>query len=68
MAGVVLVIYLTYYYIFFKFYSVVKNADMKLININILMLSEQNEEEQKNNNIETPDSSFDRIDISLFKK
>ncbi len=68
MAGVVLVIYLTYYYIFFKFYPMVKNTDMKIINMNIVLLTEKNDEEQKNDNNDTPNSSFDRIDINLIKK
>ena len=68
MAGVVLVIYLTYYYFFFKFYPMVKNTDMKLINMNILLLTEKNDEEQKNDNNNTPNSSFDRIDLNLLKK
>ena len=68
MPGVVLVIYLTYYYIFFKFYPMVKNTDMKLINMNILLLTEKNDEEQKNDNNDTPNSSFDRIDLNLLKK
>ena len=67
MAGVVLVIYLTYYYIFFKFYPMVKNTDMKIINMNILSLTEKNDEEQKNDK-DTPNSSFDRIDMNLLKK
>ena len=67
MAGVVLVIYLTYYYIFFKFYPMVKNSDMKLININILLLTE-NEEQKNENENDTPNSSFDRIDLNLLKK
>ena len=70
MAGVVLVIYLTYYYIFFKFYPLVKNADMKIINMNVASLTENNGQEQKNDTNYTPNSSFDRIDldINLIKK
>ena len=70
MAGVVLVIYLTYYYIFFKFYPLVKNADMKIINMNVASLTEKNGQEQKNDSNYTPNSSFDRIDldINLIKK
>ena len=60
MSGVVLVIYLTYYYIFFKFYPLVKNTDMKLINMNILLLNDN--EEQKKDEKDTPNSSYDRID------
>jgi len=67
MAGVVLIIYLTYYYIFFKFYPLVKNADMKLININKLLLPEEIEE-IKNPSSDTPNSSFDRIDLNLLKQ
>ena len=61
MAGVVLVIYLTYYYVFFKFYPKVKNSDMKVIDINILLLDN---DEQKNGNEEedTPNTSINRID------
>ena len=68
MAGVVLVIYLTYYYIFFKFYPLIKNTDMKLININMLLLSEKNDEEEKNESTDTPNSSYDRIDLNIFNK
>jgi hypothetical protein len=68
MAGVVLVIYLTYYYIFFKFYPLVKNADMKIININVISSMEKNDEEQKNEITDTPNSSFERVDVSLVKK
>jgi hypothetical protein len=64
MAGVVLVIYLTYCYIFFKLYPVIKNTDIKLMSL----LSEKNDEEQKNDNTDTPNSSFDRIDLNVFNK
>ena len=67
MAGVVLVIYLTYCYIIYKFYPLVKNTDMKLININMLLLSEKNDEEQKSE-ADTPNSSFDRVDLNILKK
>ena len=67
MAGVVFVVYLTYYYLFFKFYPLVKNTDMKLININSLLLAEANEEEKIQNN-DTPDSSIDKGDGNLIKK
>ena len=46
----------------------VKNTDMKIINMNIVLLTEKNDEEQKNDNNDTPNSSFDRIDINLIKK
>ena len=68
MAGVLLVIYLTFYYIFFKFYPLIKNTDMKLININMLLLSEKSEEEEKNDNTDTPNSSYDRIDLNVFNR
>ena len=64
MAGVVLVIYLTYYYIFFKFYPMVKNSDMKLININMLLLTENEEQKNENSNNDTPNTSFDRVDLN----
>jgi hypothetical protein len=64
MAGVVLVIYLTYYYIFFKFYPMVKNSDMKLININMLLLTENEDQKNGNENNDTPNTSFDRVDLN----
>ena len=66
MAGVVLVIYLTYYYIFFKFYPLVKNTDMKLINMNILLLTEN--EEPKSDEKDTPNSSYDRVDLNYLNQ
>ena len=62
MAGVVLVIYLTYYYIFFKFYPIIKNSDLKVINMNLL-LTENNEQKNEDENDDTPNSSFDRVDF-----
>ena len=67
MAGVVLVIYLTYCYIIYKFYPLVKNTDMKMINLNIQLLTEKSDEEPKSE-ADTPNSSFDRVDLNLLKK
>ena len=64
MAGVALTIYLTYYYIFFKFYPMIKNSDMKLININMLLLTEDEEQKNGNENNETPNISFDRVELN----
>ena len=68
MAGVVLVIYLTYFYIFFKYYPIVKNTDMKLINMNVDLLTDKNDDEQKIDNNSTPNSSFDRVDMNSINK
>ena len=46
----------------------IKNTDMKLININMLLLSEKNDEEEKNESTDTPNSSYDRIDLNIFNK
>ena len=67
MAGVVLVIYLTYYYIFFKFYPRVKNSDMKVIDMNILLLANSEEQKNEDENNDTPNSSFNRIDSNSLK-
>ena len=65
MSGVVLVMYLTYYFIFFKFFPVIKNTDMKLINLKMQINIDNNEKSDKVE--DTPDSSFERIDVNLIK-
>ena len=65
MAGVVLVIYLTYYYIFFKFYPRVKNSDMKVIDMHSLLMTDDEEQNNENENIDTPNTSFNRVDPNL---
>ena len=62
MSAVVLVIYLTYYFIVYKFYPVVKNTDIKSINLKQIKL-DNNEQNQKD---ESPNSSFERIDNNLI--
>ena len=64
MSAVVLVMYLTFYFIFFKFYPVIKNTDMKLINLKMQIKMDNNE---KSKIEDTPDSSFERIDVNLIK-
>ena len=56
MSGVTLVIYLTYYFIFFRTYSWAKNYDVMVINMNLQMPDEKREEENLDE-----DSSFHRI-------
>ena len=58
MAGVNLVMYLTYYFIFFRLYSWGKNYDIMVINMNLQMPGERKDDD----NIENArDSSFNRI-------
>ena len=58
MAGVTLVMYLTYYFIFFRLYSWGKNYDIMVINMNLQMPGERKDDD----NIENArDSSFNRI-------
>ena len=59
MAGVTLVIYLTYYYLFFRLYSWGKNSDIMLINMNMIMPN--NEKKEEENIDEMTDTSFNRI-------
>ena len=62
IAGVTVVIYFTYYFIFFRLYSFTKNCDLMYINMNRQVLEEkkeQNENEDNDNNVSN--SSFDRI-------
>jgi len=42
ITGGVAVIYITFYYIFFKFYPIIKNSDTKLFNINEIFYQEEN--------------------------
>lgn len=66
---IVLVIYITYYLIFIKYYPIVKNTDLLVIKISLLLFEEKSEKEYQNyDNMETPNSSFDRIDQNLMKK
>ena len=55
MAGVTLVVYLTYYFLFFKLYSWGKNCEIMLINMNWLVPNEKPEDEILD------DNSFNRI-------
>ena len=41
ISGGVAVIYITFYYIFFKFYPIIKNSDIKLFNINKIFFQEE---------------------------
>ena len=58
MAYVLLVIYYTYYFIFFRLYSWGKNYDITIVNMNLQMPDEKKEE---NNSDNVSDSSFNRI-------
>ena len=58
MACVLLVIYYTYYFIFFRLYSWGKNYDITIVNMNLQMPDEKKEE---NNSDNVSDSSFNRI-------
>jgi len=58
MACVLLVIYYTYYFIFFRLYSCGKNYDITIVNMNLQMPDEKKEE---NNSDNVSDSSFNRI-------
>ena len=58
MAAVSLVIYFTYYFIFFRLYSWGKNYDITIVNMNLQMPDEKKEE---NNSDNVSDSSFNRI-------
>ena len=42
ITGGVAAIYITFYYIFFKFYPIIKNTDTKLFNINKILFQEEN--------------------------
>ena len=42
ITGGVAVIYITFYYIFFKFYPIIKKSDTKLFNINKILFKEEN--------------------------
>lgn len=42
ITGGVAVIYITFYYIFFKVYPIIKNSDTKLFNINKILFKEEN--------------------------
>ena len=42
ITGGVAVIYITFYFIFFKFYPIIKNSDTKLFNINKILFQEEN--------------------------
>jgi len=61
MAGVTLVIYLTYYFLFFRLYSWGKNYDIMVINMNLNMPGEKQEKEEEDNNDNAENSSFNRI-------
>ena len=61
MACVLLVIYYTYYFIFFRLYSWGKNYDITIVNMNLQMPDEKKEE---NNSDNVSDSSFNRIIIN----
>ena len=41
---------------------------MKLINMNVDLLTDKNDDEQKNDNNSTPNSSFDRVDMNFAIK
>jgi hypothetical protein len=58
MAGVTLVMYLTYYFIFFRLYSWGKNYDIMVINMNLQMPGERKDDDNLEN---ARDSSFNRI-------
>ena len=58
MACVLLVIYYTYYFIFFRLYSWGKNYDITIVNMNLQMPDKKKEE---NNSDNVSDSSFNRI-------
>ena len=58
MACVLLVIYYTYYFIFFRLYSWGKNYDITIVNMNLQMPDEKKEE---NNSDNVSDSFFNRI-------
>ena len=58
MACVLLVIYYTYYFIFFRLYSWEKNYDITIVNMNLQIPDEKKEE---NNSDNVSDSSFNRI-------
>ena len=58
MACVLLVIYYTYYFIFFRLYSWGKNYDITIVNMNLQMPGEKGEEDNSDN---VSDSSFNRI-------
>ena len=58
MAGVTLVMYLTYYFLFFRLYSWGKNYDIMVINMNLQMPGERKDDDNLEN---ARDSSFNRI-------
>ena len=60
MAGVTLVIYLTYYFLFFRLYSFGKNYDIMIINFN-RYVKNNNEKKDEDNYDERSSNSFNRL-------